>query len=118
MINTEHEAREKLCPIMSGTSHWNHGDGSPDESFDREECHASKCMAWRWQDNKNFNWVRLVRMCSDPYAVEEPDRGDVPEDYEWRPFVEGDGEAACWAESDKSMNAKRRGYCGLVPRPE
>ena len=55
MMLTEEEAKTRLCPIMSKTNHWNHSDGSPDSTFDWENCKASGCMAWRWDIGPSYN---------------------------------------------------------------
>lgn len=37
MLTTEHEAKQKSCPMA--------------RNDERDDCLASECMAWRWDDN-------------------------------------------------------------------
>lgn len=93
---TEDEARSQQCPMALA-------------SETTCTCFASKCMAWRWYADLR----RQVRLCEDDGATIEPPRpADLPPDWEFYPCYE---DAAAWVEPEVAAQARRTGYCGMVP---
>lgn len=99
------DALKNWCPISMGA---NNGP---------EFCYANKCMAWKWEYESPKTFGLVSRDKNDDSIPERPP--NVPESYEWRMTASGPSvKKACfeWVEPESERLARRKGYCGMVPK--
>lgn len=124
-MHTEQDARKLWCPmardiVTRGVPEWTQGGGETQvgnrcENEPISTCIASDCAMWV----RGAFAARQYRVCEPPTAIDEPPRPtSVPDDWEWCPYEDADGEPAGWREPESARDGRNRGHCGLIRRNE
>ena len=107
MICTKKEANKKFCPNKTVGI----------EAF----CDASHCMAWVWVNGGVTRGFRTPDIPAEKIQTEEPKRpDDLSASWVWDGSIyRGNPDLSNgWREPAEEAEARHRGYCGLIRRPE